>query len=172
MDIPKIDVWLALCQNETICHEWMYVRHFHVVQCPGSDKLYTFDLNMEIHCYSVCGCHWLGVIVAVKWGRQWDNECGQFVILTYSCHHLLVCQLRNKMGKVYSLEYTDIPKVLFTTHHYVSLALMWSEVIVASWAIPALWSEGTVAQLCVPKNGVSGPIVAQQNPLSIRLPTP
>jgi hypothetical protein len=54
----------------------------------------------------------------------------------------------NSIQKGYSSKYTDIPKAFFTQ---VAVALMWSNLIVASQHILALiWSQGTVVKQCVP----------------------
>jgi hypothetical protein len=51
----------------------------------------------------------------------------------------------NKIGKTYSLEYNDIPKMFFTPHHAGLVALMSSEVILSN-SVPAM----PFSHCCVP----------------------
>jgi hypothetical protein len=64
-----------------------------------------------------------------------DNKAVVFVVyFKISSQHSVggIEEIKNKIEKVSSLEYTDIPKVFFTPHHEVILELTSSQIIVDS----------------------------------------
>jgi hypothetical protein len=81
---------------------------------------------------------------------------------------------KKKIGKMYSLEYTDISKVFFTVHHVgrcctVIRGRCCTEMPSGHCCANA---EVTVAQLCVPTTGIRFPLLRNNDPWSCRLPSP